>query len=208
MRAEAILLIGPTGAGKTPLGDLMEEKGFRGENCFHFDFGHQLRTIGGCESPPEGFTAEEHAFIKGVLEEGLLLENERFSIAEKIFHQFLKRRGFAGGCTLVLNGLPRHVGQAGDVDRIARVKSLILLECTPEDVYRRIAANTGRDRDGRTDDGLSLVRKKLKIFHERTSPLIEHYTQTGSTVFRIRVTESSTAEKVYSDFIALSSTLS
>jgi adenylate kinase len=204
-RADAILLIGPTGAGKTPLGNLMEKNGCNGGKCFHFDFGHQLRTTAGSKSPPEGFTAKEHTFIQRVLEEGLLLENEHFYIAEKVLHLFLKGRRFGDRCTLVLNGLPRHVDQARDVDRFVRVKSLILLECGPEDVYRRIVANSGQDRDGRTDDGFSMVRKKLEIFYERTSPLVEHYAGTGSTVFRIRVTESSTPEKVYSDFLAQSS---
>ncbi len=205
--AKAILLIGPTGAGKTPLGDLMERKGCNGGKCFHFDFGHQLRTVAGCGSTPEGFTLKEHAFIRGVLEEGLLLENEHFYIAEKILRLFLKGRGFGDGCTLVLNGLPRHVGQARDVDRIASVKSLVLLECRPEDVHRRIVSNAGQDRDGRADDGVAMVRKKLEIFDRRTSPLVEHYKRTGSAIFRIGVTESSTAEKVYSDFLALSSHL-
>jgi adenylate kinase len=204
----SLLLIGPTGAGKTPLGNLMEERGFNGGRCFHFDFGHQLRTFASCETPPEGFTEKEIVFIRGVLQEGLLLENEYFYIAEKILRLFLEQRSFGGSDTLLLNGLPRHVDQARDVDRLAGVQSLILLECSPEDVNRRIAANTGLDREGRVDDDIALVEKKLEIFRKRTTPLVEHYTKAGSTVFRIKVGSSSTAENVYSDLLALSSSLS
>jgi adenylate kinase len=200
----SLLLIGPTGAGKTPLGNLMEERGFNGGRCLHFDFGHQLRTFASCETLPEGFTEKEIAFIRGVLQEGLLLENEYFYIAEKILLLFLKQCSFGGSDTLVLNGLPRHVDQARDVDRIAGVQSLILLKCSPGDVHRRITANTGQDREGRVDDDMALVKKKLDIFRKRTAPLVEHYTKAGSRVFRIKVGASATAEDVYSDLLALS----
>jgi adenylate kinase len=203
----SLLLIGPTGAGKTPLGNFMEERGFNGGRCFHFDFGHQLRMFASCETPPEGFTDKEIAFIRGVLREGLLLENEYFYIAEKILLLFLEQRGFGGSDTLLLNGLPRHVDQARDVDRIAGVQSLILLECSPEDVHWRITANTGLDREGRVDDDIALVEKKLEIFRKRTAPLVEHYAKTGGRVLRIKVGASSTAEKVYSDLLALSSSM-
>jgi adenylate kinase len=201
------LLIGPTGAGKTPLGNLMEERGFNGGRCFHFDFGHQLRTFASCETPPEGFADKEIAFIRRVLREGLLLENEYFYIAKKILLLFLEQRSFGGSDTLLLNGLPRHVDQAKDVDRIAGVQSLILLECSPEDVHRRITANTGLDREGRVDDDIALVEKKLEIFRKRTAPLVEHYTKAGGGVFRIKVGSSSTAENVYSDLLALASSM-
>jgi adenylate kinase len=203
----SLLLIGPTGAGKTPLGDLMEEKGYGGR-CFHFDFGHQLRTFASCETPPEGFTDREITFIRGVLEEGLLLENEYFYIAEKILRLFLERCGFGGGDTLVLNGLPRHVDQAKDVDRIARVHSLVVIECSAADVHKRIAADTGGDREGRLDDDIALIEKKLEIFGKRTAPLVEHYANAGSRVLRVKVSASSTAENVYSDLLSLSSGMS
>jgi adenylate kinase len=199
----SMLLIGPTGAGKTPLGDLMEERGYGGR-CFHFDFGHQLRTFAACEAPPDGFTDREVTFIRGLLEEGLLLENEYFSIDEKFLRLFLDQCGFGGSDTLVLNGLPRHVDQAREVDRIAWVKSLVLLECTPEVVHKRIAADTGGDRAGRPDDNITLIEKKLEIFSKRTAPLVEHYAKSGSSVLRVKVGSASTAENVYADLLALS----
>jgi hypothetical protein len=41
----AILLVGPTGSGKTPLGALCEKKGLWQSRVFHFDFGAILRRI-------------------------------------------------------------------------------------------------------------------------------------------------------------------
>ena len=201
---KSLLLIGPTGAGKTPLGDLIEKRGVHGRRCLHFDFGHQLRMAAGMEGPPEEFTREEHSFIRGVLLQGLLLENEHFLIAEKILHRFLRVNDFGPEDILLLNGLPRHTDQARDVDRIAEVKGLVILECTPEDVHGRILSNAGRDRTGRKDDGIGMIRKKLAIYRDRTTPLVEHYSNAGSKVARIRVTASSTAEELYSAFIPLS----
>jgi len=37
--SRAILLIGPTGSGKTPLGDWLQAYGFCGHRCHRFDFG-------------------------------------------------------------------------------------------------------------------------------------------------------------------------
>ena len=44
-RPSAILLLGPTGSGKTPLGELMERRGFGGRRCRHFDLGDRLRRF-------------------------------------------------------------------------------------------------------------------------------------------------------------------
>ena len=44
-RRRAIVLLGPTGSGKTPLGDLIERCGLWGAPCLHFDFGACLRSI-------------------------------------------------------------------------------------------------------------------------------------------------------------------
>jgi adenylate kinase len=203
MKIRAMLLIGPTGVGKTPFGEHIQKRGFDGRRCLHFDFGHQLRMIAEGETPPEGFSLGEHAFINDVLVKGLLLENEHFAMAEKIIDIFLKKSGFTGAEVLVLNGLPRHEDQARDIDRKLNVTSLLVLDCTAEDVFKRIMHNTGGDRAGRSDDGVEMVRKKLDIFHARTAPLVGHYEKAGKDVFRLKVTHSSTVEDLYADFLAM-----
>jgi adenylate kinase len=200
---DAILLIGPTGVGKTPFGECLERRGLDGRRCLHFDFGQQLRRIAGNSMPPGGFSREEHAFIRDVLEKGLLLENEHFPIAEKIIDMFLDDNGFGAKDMLVLNGLPRHLDQARDMDRKVKTAAVVVLECEAEDIFIRIRENPGGDRSERNDDGVEMVRKKLTIFRERTSPLIRHYSAAGRRVFIVKVGSSSTAEDIYSQFIAL-----
>lgn len=194
---DAVLLIGPTGSGKTPLGEHIESRGLPGRRCVHFDFGHELRSIASLESAPSGFTADEHAFIRGVLENGLLLENEHFYIAGKIIDLFLEKRNFSTGDVMLLNGLPRHAGQARDLSAIARVGWVVSLECTAEDVFERISSNSGGDRSSRTDDGLGMIRKKLEIFRQRTAPLIELYKASGARIIGIEVGPATAADEIY-----------
>ena len=201
MLTRSILLLGPTGAGKSPLGDQIEKKGLRGNRCFHFDFGHELRGIAGLNLPPEGFQKEDLLFIRDVLEKGLLLENEHFHIAEKIIHYFMRRNDFREEDILILNGLPRHVDQAQDMAGIVEVGGLVVLECGPEEVYSRIQKNTGMDRTGRIDDGMAMIRKKLDIFNARTAPLIEHYSNMGCVILKVRITAALTPEDAYAAFI-------
>jgi adenylate kinase len=193
---DAILLLGPTGSGKSPLGKQISALGFLGRRSHHLDFGSELRSIGsgiGVKS----FSAEEQNFILEVLEHGALLENEHFIIAEKIIRLLLERSRFRTGDVLVLNGIPRHEGQAKDVARVATVHAVVVLVCSVESVIRRIEENTGGDRTGRVDDERVLVERKLRTYAERTAPLIEYYKKNGSRVYHIEVNERTTTGSAY-----------
>jgi adenylate kinase len=193
---DAVLLIGPTGSGKSPLGGILESRGFLGRRSHHLDFGSELRSIAsGIGS--SSYTQEEQEFIIGVLDRGLLLENEHFLLAKKIIGQFLERSRYRTGNILVLNGIPRHEGQAKDVASIAAVHSLVVLDCSVESVLLRIRGNTGGDRTGRVDDEYALIEKKLRIFEERTAPLIEHYQKAGRRIYRIDINERTTTGSAY-----------
>src|SRR5512142_2945988 len=90
---DAILLIGPTGSGKSPLGDALASRGFLGRRSHHLDFGSELRSISAGIGAAT-YTRDEQDFILGVLEQGLLLENEHFVLAQKIIGLFLERSRF------------------------------------------------------------------------------------------------------------------
>jgi adenylate kinase family enzyme len=190
----ALLLLGPTGSGKTPFGEYLEANGLYGRRCFHFDFGRELRSVAERNMPPINCTQEDVDYIHKVLKEGALLENETFYIANNILQSFIEDNGIVVDDLVVLNGLPRHVGQAEDVDAIISMKLVILLECSPEVVYERIQLNSGGDRSGRVDDSLADIKGKLMIFTKKTLPLVQYYSDKGIPVKGIPVTEKTRSE--------------
>jgi len=198
-RQHAFLLLGPTAAGKSPLGDMIATRGVDGRRCVHFDFGRELRGI--AASGADGFSAEEVAFIRGVLEEGLLLEDEHFHLARKIFSRFLDREGVERNDRVVMNGLPRHRGQAEGMSDIVDISTVIVLSCSEDSIMCRIRENTGGDRAGRPDDDLGMVKKKIALYNQRTAPLVDYYRQRGADIISIEVTPSSTPASVYGEFL-------
>jgi len=194
---DAILLLGPTGVGKSPLGDVIARKGMFGRRCHHLDFGSELRDAVSRVDRSSAYAKKELNFIHGVLELGLLLENKHFPLAEKIISLYLNRVGFSKHDVLVLNGIPRHPGQARDIATIAAIHAVVVLDCSSNDIMHRIRGNIGGDRTERIDDNKELIEKKMTIFRERTTPLIEHYTQQGGALYRISVSRDMTPAETY-----------
>ncbi len=182
----SLLLLGPTAAGKTPLGDHLEARGLRGRRCWHFDFGAQLRRIDRTGEAPPGLSEADVRFIGRVLREGALLEDDRFYIAEAVLKAFAEPR-VQEGDWLVLNGLPRHVGQARAIAPLADVRVVVCLECGPEVVLERLRRDPAGDRAERTDDSLEQAARKLQLYLSRTAPLVDHYAAAGARIVRIAV---------------------
>jgi len=193
-RTPAVLLVGPTGSGKTPLGKLLEQEGLWGRKCRHFDFGQQLRRIIGLQEGPGYLTPEDMGLLRSLLRAGALLENEHFQIAEKILRAFIGECGVGCEGLIVLNGLPRHVRQAEAVASVVEIEGVIELSCAPEVAIERIRSNVGGDRDERTDDEAKSVLGKLETFARRTAPLVEYYGQRGVSICRVEVEADSTAD--------------
>jgi adenylate kinase family enzyme len=198
VRTPAVLLLGPTGAGKTPLGQVLEQRGWADRRCAHFDFGENLRTVVR-RGKPDGIVSQQDInFLRGVLERGVLLEDRDFPIAERIFRAFLVRREVDDRTVVVLNGLPRHIGQASALQSLVDVEAVVCLECTAETVVQRLRNDPGGDRANRVDDQLPAVASKLSIYRQRTEPLVDWYRQRGTRILRVAVTADMTADDAWS----------
>jgi adenylate kinase len=186
MKFEAILLLGPTGSGKTPLGDHLEQASLWKRHCHHFDFGANLRAVvAGDEAG--SFTTEEVRFLSRVLKEGVLLEAEHFPLAVRILDAFIARKGVQADDLLVLNGLPRHVEQAKAMESKVTVIGVVQLDCDAHTVAERLRRNSGGDRAKRADDVETLVARKLAIYEERTRPLLDDYRSQGIRILKVPV---------------------
>lgn len=199
----ALLLLGPTGSGKSPQGDLLEQAG----PYHHFDFGAQLRAaVTDTSSVPSD---ADRAFIADLLRTHALLPDVRFDIATKLLDGFLARVGFdAARDTLVLNGLPRRVSQAWAIaEHGIDVQRVIYLKCGAATARARIARRRrgeGLDHAGRADDSDAAVRRKLAIFTQDTSPLLSHYTaKPGGIVAGLTVTADTDDEEMHRRLVAL-----
>ncbi len=222
-RNRAILLLGPTGSGKTPLGELIQQRGFgnicrgrlettrpspcnetamksstvRRSRCSHFDFGENLRQIVEQNRPDELITQADIDFLRQVLHHGALLEKEHAALAEGILRSCLAKHGADQQTIGVLNGLPRHVEQARLIESILEVQVVVYLRCSDETVCRRVRTNIGGDRTDRQDDDPESVRNKLAIFRQRSASLLDHYAQQGARIETVDVTAQMTPEQVW-----------
>ncbi|NQT73669.1 MAG: nucleoside monophosphate kinase [Chloroflexi bacterium] len=194
---QSILLMGPTGSGKTPLGKFCEANGVREKKCAHFDFGKNLRRIADNGFESSLLTKNDLTVVKESLKTGSLLENENFHIARKILQGFIEETNFKVSDLLLLNGMPRHIGQANDMDGLVEMVMVLCLKCSPEVIHERIKNNSGGDRVQRIDDSVEEIERKIKIFDERTLPLLDYYRRKGVMVEVKEVAVSTTAEEMH-----------
>jgi len=192
----ALLLVGPTGSGKSPLGALLEQR----TGWAHFDFGHELRAIAR-GAVDYGLTEDEVQYVSDLLSNHALFPDDRFPIVKKILAGFLKENRHAQG--LILNGLPRHIGQAVRINEMVEVRKVAVLNCAETDSRERVAmraAGIGADHAARPDDTGEAVSGKIQTYAKETVPLVEHYRSIGSSVIDMivdsRTTESNLASQI------------
>jgi adenylate kinase family enzyme len=195
----AILLVGPTGAGKTPLGDEIEKRGLQGWPCVHFDFGANLRRAAQGGAVEFGLTGPETERTRDSLRSGALFESGDLPMIAKILRRFVETRRLGPGDRLVLNGLPRHRDQAEALARLLAVERVISLEAAAPVIVDRIGRDPGRDRAGRPDDDIAAIAGRLETFRRRTAPLLEFYLDRGVPVTAVQVTATMTAPDMYAE---------
>jgi adenylate kinase family enzyme len=193
----AFLLVGPTGSGKTPLGGELERRGLGGRRCVHFDFGATLRRIAASPAGTAGLSAEEIASVRTSLTTGALFEERDTAMIVKIVRAFAGERRLAPRSLLILNGLPRHPGQAKALAGVVAVERVVYLQAEAAVIRDRLRLDPGGDRTGRVDDSLEAVEKRLADFRERTLPLLDHYRRISVPVTVLPVTAAMTAEAAY-----------
>lgn len=193
----SLLLIGPTGSGKTPLGDEIEGRGLYGRRCVHLDFGASLRAIASGPDAAGGLAEAEIAAVRASLATGALFEDRDLPLIVRIVERSVGRAGIGPEDMIVLNGLPRHEGQAEGLAGLLAVERIILLEADAAVIRHRLRLDPGGDRAGRPDDAVEAVQKRLGDYRKRTLPLLEYYRQRGVPVVTIRVTAAMSAAEMY-----------
>ena len=164
-----ILLLGPQGAGKGTQGKLIS-----GENGIpHIATGDILRGAMAAGT-------ELGRKVKPIYDAGGLVPDD---IMIELIRERLCADDAANG--FVLDGFPRTAVQAEALDEmldeIGRPLSVVLEFQLPEEVsIDRLTRRAGEE--GRADDTPDSIRRRLRLYHEQTEPLIEHYRARGNLV--------------------------
>ena len=158
-----IVLFGPPGAGKGTQAKLICEKYFLN----HLSTGDLLRK----ESSKETSLGIQ---IKNTINDGKLVSNET---TIELIKQFIdenknNRKGF------LFDGFPRNKKQAELLDHLMesineKILCVILLNVN-EDVLKERIMNRSTT-EGRSDDNLETLSKRLHTYSSETEPLIEYY---------------------------------
>ena len=197
----SLLLVGPTGSGKSPLGEEIERRGLDGRRCVHFDFGANLRRLAAALEPEPGFTALELQSVRNSLATGALFEARDLPMIVNILRSFAARKRLTSDSLFILNGLPRYKKQAESLADVVAVERVVYLEAGAAVIRERIRLDPGGDRATRADDGLEAVERRLAAFCKRTVPLVSYYRERGALIVEIPVTPSMTAAQAYQALI-------
>ncbi len=111
--------------------------------------------------------------VEGIMASGALVDD---GLMAEVVRERLARPDAAGG--FLLDGYPRTTGQAATLDSILderreKLDAVVMLD-VPEPVL--VARAVARQR---ADDREEVVRERLRVYREKTEPLVAHYELRG-----------------------------
>jgi adenylate kinase len=111
--------------------------------------------------------------VGGIMQAGSLVDDGTMA---EVVRERLARSGKGGG--FLLDGYPRTIPQAETLERILeesgdRLDAVLLVEVPEEELVRRAVARK------REDDREEVVRERLRVYREKTAPLIGYYRGLG-----------------------------
>ena len=157
-----LIFLGPPGAGKgTQAKILSETKGIA-----HISTGDMLRA-------EVGRGSELGIQVKTLMDSGQLVPDE---LMLEVIKERLAQPDCKTGC--ILDGFPRTVVQAEALDEMLsdageKIDSACLFDLSEDALKARLANRRGEE--ARADDNEAVQLERLKVYHEKTAPLIEYY---------------------------------
>jgi len=157
-----LIFLGPPGAGKGTQAKLLSEKA----NIAHISTGDMLRAEVQKASP----LGQQ---VKDLIDAGQLVSDE---LMLKVIKKRLAAEDCAKGC--ILDGFPRTVPQAEALDKTLaeagdKVSTVCLFDLKADELSSRLANRRGKE--ARVDDDAEVQKERLKVYREKTAPLINYY---------------------------------
>jgi len=202
-----LIFVGPQGCGKGTQAKVVAEK----MGLCHISTGDALREM----TEDRGQVTEIGKEIKSYTDEGRLVPDE-------LIVRILKERVEQPDCEkgFILDGFPRNVVQAEELDKIMDVDKVIEIAISDDESVRRIGGrrncggcgaiwnvNTspksavdgkcdkcGGELTQRADDNEEALRKRLAVYHNDTEPILEKYDS-------VRIDGEQSIEKVSEDLL-------
>ncbi len=118
---------------------------------------------------------------KKIMDEGGLVAD---SIVIGIVEERLAQPDAGKGC--ILDGFPRNTAQAEVLDQmlgrlnLPPVDRAIHLHVSDEEIVKRLLDRA--QKEGRTDDKEEVIRHRIDVYNEETSPLLDFYSKQGKVV--------------------------
>lgn len=164
-----IILFGPPGSGKGTQAKQLSEK----FNLIHISTGDLFRYEIGNETPL-GLEA------KSYMEKGQLVPD---SVTINMLKNKVEKHPDAAG--FIFDGFPRTIPQAKALDaffesREEHLSGLVSLVVDDNEIVKRLlerGKTSGRD-DDRNED---IIRNRIQVYKEQTSPVFDYYEQKGKS---------------------------
>jgi adenylate kinase len=114
---------------------------------------------------------------KAIMERGALVPDD-------VIIGLIRERTAATDCRggFLLDGFPRTIAQAEALERLltergSRIDAALSLDVDEDKLLKRMAGRAAAE--GRADDAPETVRERLRVYHEKTSPLRDWYASRG-----------------------------
>ena len=165
-----IILFGPPGAGKGTQSELIQEK----YNLTHLSTGDMFRYHMKNDTAL-GKKAKEY------MEAGNLVPDE---LVIKMIENKLDESNNSNG--YIFDGFPRTTDQAVALDELLAKKEcsitkLVALEVEEDELVKRLLLR-GKDSGRKDDQDESIIRNRMSVYHNETSPLKEFYNNQGKYI--------------------------
>lgn len=174
-----VIIVGIQGSGKSTQGNLLSKK----LDIPYLSTGHIMRHL-----------AQEKTqlgrYIKEIINSGELVPDKRML---PIVEEYLEQKKYLNG--FILDGFPRTSKQAEEFTQ--KIDAVIYLEVSDKEALWRLSYRD--DDDGREDDTITALRKRIELFHRHTAPVLDYYRKKRKL---ITIDGEQDIKKIHKDILA------
>jgi adenylate kinase len=136
--------------------------------------------------------------VRPIMESGQLVPDD---LIVDLIRERLAEPDTAGGC--IFDGFPRTIPQAQALDEMLpeigrRITSALFFDLPDEEAKRRMLGRA--EQEGRADDTPEVIEERMRVYHEKTAPLLSHYRDSSVLV---RIDAGGTVDEVYAQVTAV-----